>query len=57
LLHFTFKTVWQRTRRRPTPGMLREPIPPAECLLRCLPMGNVPSVQKMTLGAIGAKNT
>src|SRR5262249_17905067 len=36
-----FKGVWQRTRRKPTPGMPREPTPPAECRLRCLPTSQV----------------
>src|SRR5262249_41060983 len=32
-----FKAVWQRTQRRPTQGMLREPAPPTECRMQCLP--------------------
>ena len=32
-----FKAVWQRTRKRPTPGKLREPAPPTECRMRLRP--------------------
>jgi len=30
---------WLQTQRRPTPRMLREPTPLAECPMRCLPIG------------------